>query len=214
MDAKWWEERGHWKAAQVAAPFAAVAETLSRTRDMESEIYDAFDPSLVFPKNWERVVLIFQLQDYDWTLLDSIGDRIDWDAAKILSEELATRALLYAFENTGGVGGYFLYENGNEIEQFTWGDTPEFEDSNREEKLSQGWQLSADNYRHLKSTRLTDIDMNADEIMDLPNRTAKDFGLYIPCDVWDIDATTGKFTLATPWTQSDLQGANLMLGRY
>jgi len=211
MDARWWEERGHWSAAQVAASCEQVALAFSRTEGMHRRVYGAFDSDIAFGDEdaWERTIVVYQLRGHKWTLLESIGNRIVWDIAENLSKKLSTQALVHAFSDTAGVYGYELWENGRLLEEFSWGDTPEFCDANRDEKIAEGWILSDDNYRQFRSKRLQRVDMNAADALDLPDRTATDLGLYIPCDVWDV--SDNGVALSPPWSKQDIHDAKIVL---
>ncbi|MBW3595974.1 MAG: hypothetical protein KY475_01715 [Planctomycetes bacterium] len=179
---------------------------------MQHRVWDAFDPELAFCDEWEQVIIVYQLRGHRWTLLDSPGNRILWDTAEKLSRKLSTQAVVHAYENTGGVYGYALWQKGRCVEEFSWGSTPAFDDSNREEHLAEGWSLSDDNYRQFRSKRLKDVDMNSDEALDLPNRTATDLDLYIPCDVWDV--SEHGVALSPPWSRDDIQEAKIVLSNW
>lgn len=214
MDRDWWEERGHWTAVQVEADCDAVVDTFTARGSVQPQVYDAFDPSVTFGDQWPQVIFIYQLRGHDWTLLDSIGGRLTWDLAEKFSKWLETRTLIHAYENTGGVYGYGLWEKGRVVEEFSWGDTPEFDDSNREERIAEGWQLSDDNHRQLRSERLQNVDMNAPETFEIPIQTAHHLGLYIPCDVWQVESDKGQVALSSAWSKQDIQNAKFVLSTW
>jgi hypothetical protein len=214
MDERWFDERGDWGTAQIKAACDRVARAFSRTDGMTDRIYDAFDPELDLRNEWEQAVFVYQLRGQEWTNLESIGNRIYWGVAEELSKKLRTYAMMYSYADTVGVLGYVLYKNGKSIEEFGVGVTPEFDDSNREERLASGWMLSDDNGRQLHSERLKNIDMNSREILDLPNQTAKDFNICIPCDVWEVHRETGKVILSKAWSKDDFEDAKVVVAAY
>ena len=217
LDGGWGEERGDWIIAQVAAPCARGAEAIARLPGMHGPPLDALAPDAKTPHDdphGERLVFVFQLRGHDWTLLESRAGCFDDEIAQKLSAKLAAKALMYAFESTGGVFGYTLYENGRTVEEYATGDTPAFDDSNRAENIADGWQLSDDNSVQLRSERRRGLDMNAEEITNLPGRIARELGLYIPCDVWQVDPKTGRIGLQEPWTRGDFADARIVSAEY
>jgi len=204
MDSGWWSERGHWSTAQVQAPCKQVAAAFARIEGVNPQLIDAFNPGKRLADVLERLVLVYQLRGYEWTLLDSPGNRIYLDTAEVLSKKLKTRAMLHAYENTGGVYFYQLYESGRVIEEFGLGPSPEFDESNRRDMIDAGWKLSDDNARQYRSKRSSEIDMNSDDVLNLPDRRVRELGVYVPCDVWvDVSPDTGQVVLSDSWRKND-----------
>jgi hypothetical protein len=207
------EEHGSWTAVQVLAPCEQVAAALAKTTGMKKLLGDAFDPAVRVPvKDSWKAIFIYQLRGHPWTLIQSNANLVYFGEAEHLSKKLATKVMVYSFQDTVDVGGYFLYDQGRDFEYYSWGGTPSFEDSNRQENLAAGWMLSSDNLRHLRSERLRNVDLDSPGIDDLPNRTAIDFDLYVPYDPWEVDGE-GRIFLSPPWTPADFQRALVILAK-
>lgn len=213
VDSQWWEERGSWTAVHVLAPCDVVAKTLSGTRDVQRLVRSAFDPQLrIAPNEVAKVIVVYQLKGHKWTLIHAIGNMLYEDVGEVLSKKLDTAALVYGFQDTVDVAYFTLYDNGKERECYSSGSTVSFEDSNRAENIAAGWVSSDDNLRHFKSERRRGLDLNSPAAADLPNRTAIDFDLYAPADVWEVDRS-GRVRLAAPWVPQDIQEALVVLAK-
>lgn len=190
-----------------------MADTLASISGMQRLVRDLFDPTISFrPDERQLAVFVYQLRGHAWTLIESHGHYVYHDTAGQLSKKLACRAMDLGFQDTIDAGGYSVFENGSLIEQYGFGFTPSFEDSNREENLAAGWAISDDNGRYLKSSRLANVDLNSPEAADLPSRTAVDFDLYVPYGVWRLDRE-GKPQLASGCSAADIQAGLCLAGK-
>ena len=106
-----------------------------------------------------------------------------------------------------------LHRNGVEFEAYGFGghvyDNPE--DAKADYPLAKGWIHSDDNNLVFRSERTSNVDLNAEDAMDLPDRAARELGLYVPFGVWGVDSTTGEVKLQRGWSPQEFQQAAVLL---
>jgi hypothetical protein len=197
----------------IAAPCKQVARAYMRIGgDVDGAAVGCLKQKVrIVGEDWTKAIFVFQLRNSQWTHIQSPCGRVAWCSAEEMSRHLKAKLLAYCYSDTGGVFGYYLYDSGTCIEQFGWGDTPEFDNSNRAAKIAAGWQLSDNNLRHFRSQRLGEVDMNSREVMNLPHQVARDLGVYVPFVPFAVSPKSELVQLVRPWTHDDLEDARVLL---
>jgi hypothetical protein len=214
FDQRWWEQQLSWAVVQVHAGCADVVRELLALRDIEGMVGDALEANTrVPPDEWSRTIFAYQLRGHDWTIIDSIHAGCLWYIGQDLSRALSTDVVTYMYEDIGGAGGYLLHRKGCEFEHYGFGmhvyDNPE--DAKADYPPAKGWIHSDDNNLVFRSDRVSDVDLNAVDATLLPDRTARELGLYVPFGVWDVDSKTGEVKLQPAWSQQEFHQAMVLL---
>jgi hypothetical protein len=216
LDPKWRKVVMDYTIFAVHAPCAEVAPAYIKVAgDCDGTPVDCLRRQVrIIGDDWQRAVFIYQLRTCDWTHVQSLGNRVGWSSGMELSRCLKAKVLAYCYGDTAGVFGHYLYDMGKCIEEFSTGRTPEFDDSNRAQRLAEGWQLSDDNGRQLRSSRLGSLDMNSPAVFTLSDQIARDFDLFVPCCPWTVNPKTELVQLEKPWSRETLASAAVVLSHW
>lgn len=117
-----------WSVLAVEAPVDAVSEAFVRLRkptEWKQDVYvDTLGNEYDTPLDY---IPVLQLKEHSWTVLIrslfEVSDELRQvrEEARVLSSELKTRAVTFMAEDTSGVMGYELYDNGVLVEKANWG---------------------------------------------------------------------------------------------
>src|SRR5687768_3842107 len=123
-----------WSVAAVKAPIDQVTTALSAMLGKQPILNAKFEPSKM-SEEMGQYITILQTNDSLWTVLYfSLGQWINYTNVEIaLSKDLNTLVLQYSAEDTSGVEGMTLFENGIKINEFLTGDDSEYLDGLMEE---------------------------------------------------------------------------------
>lgn len=216
FDQRWWEQQLSWAVVAVQARCADVVRGLLELTDIEGLVGDALEANTrVAPKAWSRAIFAYQLRGHDWTIIDSIHAGCLWYIGSDVSGALSSDVVTYMYEDVGGAGGYILHRKGSEFENYSFGMHvyDNSEDAKADYPPAKGWIHGDDGNLVFRSDRVSNVDLNAGDAMDLPERTARELGLYVPWGVWDVDSKTGEVKRRPPWSPQDFHEAMVLLAK-
>lgn len=158
------EGQPEWALFAIKAPIGEVSDAFSRFRSAERQIPNvplrqpAEDPDVA------QVTAVVQVKDNPWTVvfrsltdIDTIHIQRVPEEASRLSAELKTRAVTFMSEDTSGVMGYEIFENGESLTR--WNDG----------------QRSGSEFSEFPSAKQTE---DTDTVVEQVFRSE---GVYLPC---------------------------------
>jgi len=148
-------------ALLIKAPADDVAKSFVRARNATIWIRDIYEKSL---QSTAMCFVVYQFKGHDWTLIQHIHndygkDSLGQDDARVLSGELATKGIYYGNSDTAGSIGYTLFDCGQEVEAFKYGQDYEqhFDEESGEEDFDEG-EFSMTFHSKVRSEDVDEID--------------------------------------------------------
>src|SRR5262249_53874007 len=147
------------------------------------------------------------LKEGSWTHIHSFGMTAQSDFAKPISKALATKAVVYFFDDCSYAYGYTIFDCGVVIEEYVNG---EFPPEQFDELIAKGWIVNRERGIIFRSSRFACVDTNSAEFEGLPLEFAREWGLAVPYRVWDVDLKSNRFVIRPPRTAADFEHAKVL----